>query len=68
MLATEVRVAEARRKLALSTSLFVHREVQELLGHSDVSSTMIYSHVRKVAAGETSGQLEALTLNLLRAE
>ncbi|QCS65723.1 hypothetical protein EUC41_02035 [Achromobacter denitrificans] len=55
MLATEVRVAEARHKLALSTSLFVHREVQELLGHSDVSSTMIYSHVRKVAAGETSG-------------
>jgi site-specific recombinase XerD len=38
----------------------VVRKVQELLGHSDVTPTMIYTHVLKVAAGCTASLLDAL--------
>ncbi len=62
MLANERHASASTHNQALSSLLFLYREV---LGHSDVSTPMIYTHVLKVAAGGTASPLDALVPDAL---
>jgi len=70
MLATEKQVAPATHRQvshmagteALLAALLYGSGLR--LGHSDVSTTMIHTHVLKVAAGGTSSPLNSLALHL----
>lgn len=63
MLAAEREVSSSARKQAPSGLLSLHKEGWAWNG-LDVPTTMIYTHVLKVAAGGTTSPLDALAAHV----
>ena len=55
-----IRFHGVRHPATLGSSGYDIRTVQDLLGHSDVSTTMIYTHVLKVGGAGVRSPLDAL--------